>query len=177
VRAACCRAVQARAFHASAARQFDFGKFSDAVTSNEARCVPCQLPPCGAVPACVAGRSGVRACVRAWGMIVVCLSLEVDSLRGMYFDMKTKQANEAKKSASVHCCASCMCVCVCVYIYIYIYYMYACMYVCMYVYKKSASVHCCARTSSSSKACTTLCAQMRGDCVCVCVCVGGWVDI
>jgi len=45
-------------------RQFDFGKFSDAVTSNEAR-------------------------------------LEVDSLRGMYFDMKTKQANEAKKSASI----------------------------------------------------------------------------
>ena len=68
----------------------------------------------------------------------MCLSLEVDSLRGMYFDMKTKQANEAKKSASVHCCA---------------------------------------RTSSSSKACTTLCAQMRGDCVCVCVCVCGWVDI
>ena len=31
------RAVQARSFHASAARQFDFSKFSDAVTSNEAR--------------------------------------------------------------------------------------------------------------------------------------------
>eukprot|EP00277_Geminigera_cryophila_P033879 CAMPEP_0173120662 /NCGR_PEP_ID=MMETSP1102-20130122/52703_1 /TAXON_ID=49646 /ORGANISM="Geminigera sp., Strain Caron Lab Isolate" /LENGTH=78 /DNA_ID=CAMNT_0014026879 /DNA_START=15 /DNA_END=251 /DNA_ORIENTATION=+ len=31
------RAVQTRSFHASAARQFDFSKFSDAVTSNEAR--------------------------------------------------------------------------------------------------------------------------------------------
>jgi hypothetical protein len=29
--------VQARALHASAARQFNFAKFSDAVTSNEAR--------------------------------------------------------------------------------------------------------------------------------------------
>ena len=59
-----CRVAQKRAFHASAARQFDFSKFSDAVTSNEAR-------------------------------------LEVDSLRSMYFDMKTKQAAESKKSASV----------------------------------------------------------------------------
>jgi len=31
------RAVQTRSFHASAARQFDFSKFSNAVTSNEAR--------------------------------------------------------------------------------------------------------------------------------------------
>ena len=31
------RAVQSRSFHASGARQFDFSKFSDAVTSNEAR--------------------------------------------------------------------------------------------------------------------------------------------
>ena len=31
------RAVQARALHSSAARQFNFAKFSDAVTSNEAR--------------------------------------------------------------------------------------------------------------------------------------------
>lgn len=59
-----CRVAQKRAFHASAARRFDFSKFSDAVTSNEAR-------------------------------------LEVDSLRSMYFDMKTKQAAESKKSASV----------------------------------------------------------------------------
>jgi hypothetical protein len=58
------RAVQARPFHASASRQFDFTKFSDAVTSNEAR-------------------------------------LEVDSLRSMYADMKTKQAAEAKKVASI----------------------------------------------------------------------------
>jgi len=31
------RTVQTRSFHASAARQFDFSKFSNAVTSNEAR--------------------------------------------------------------------------------------------------------------------------------------------
>ena len=33
------RAVQTRSFHASAARQFNFAKYSDAVTSSEARCV------------------------------------------------------------------------------------------------------------------------------------------